>query len=570
MGSELNELIALAIEKELNGLKTKKEIMEILAKPPSRELGDLSFPCFSLAKEMKKSPNEIAEELSKKILIKGIEKISAEGGYMNFFFDSSDLAKKVIEKILKEKNNYGKNTLKKGKKVMVEFSSPNTNKPLHLGHLRNMSLGESISRIYEAADAKVFRTQIINDRGIHICKSMLAYQKWGNGKKPSKKKKSDHLVGDFYVLFSEKSKQDTSLEIEAHQLLLEWEKGNKETLKLWKQMNKWAMDGFNETYKKFGIKFHKNYYESGIYKEGKKIILDALKKGVFSEQNGAVVVPLEKFNLPNKVAIRADGSSLYITQDIYLAQLKVTEFKLDESIYVIGSEQNLYFKQLFKTLELLSYPWEKNLYHLSYGMVNLPEGKMKSREGTVVDADDLMNEMQKLAEKEIKKRDKKISKKELEKRAKEISLGAIKFFLLKNDHLKDMTFDPEQSISFEGETGPYVQYAYARAKSILRKAKKANKKIDFKALIHPKEKELIIALNEFRENVMNSLEAKSPHKIAHYLLELSAKFNSFYHEVPVLKAEEKELNARTALINAAGIVLQNGLDLLGINALEKM
>ncbi|MBN2127116.1 MAG: arginine--tRNA ligase [Candidatus Diapherotrites archaeon] len=569
--NELRETVALALEKAFNGLKTKDEIIQLLEKPPAQEMGDLSLPCFSLAKELKNSPQQIAGDLKEKIKsIKGIESIECKGPYLNFFFETKDYAKKAIESALKEKEKFGLNNELKNKKIMVEFLSPNTNKPLHLGHLRNMSLGESISRIYEASGAKVFRTQIINDRGAHICKSMLAYMNWGKGKTPEKaKKKSDHFIGEFYVMFSEKAKENSMLEIEAQQLLLKWENKDPKVRKLWKQMNSWALKGFKETTKRFDVKFDKEYFESDIYLKGKELIQEGLKKKIFTEQNGAIYIDLEKYNLPNKVVVRADGSSLYITQDIFLAKQKFEDFNLDESIYVVGSEQALYFQQLIQTLELMQYPWAKNMYHLSYGMVYLPDGKMKSREGTVVDADDLMDEIHKMALIEIKKRDKKISKNEAKKRAEIIALSAIKFYLLKVDAVKDIHFNPEESISFEGETGPYIQYTYARAKSILSKAIKP-KKIDYSALSLPKEKELSSILNSFQDAVADSMNHKTPHKLCHYLLELSNSFNSYYHEVSVLKAEEKEKNARLALTEAVTITIHNGLKLLGIKTLEKM
>ncbi len=567
---ELKNKIASSIAKKLRGVKTRKEIFELIEKPPQIELGDYSFPCFSLSKKLKKKPNLIAEELSKELKIRGVELIKPVNGYLNFFIDSKNLAENVIGKVLKEKEKYGLNNDLKKRKIMVEFLSPNTNKPLHLGHLRNMSLGESVSRIFEANGARVFRTQVINDRGTHICKSIVAYLKWGKGKTPEKtKKKPDHFVGDYYVLFAKKARENSMLDIEAQQMLLKWEKQEPTTMKLWKKMNSWALKGHKETVKRFGVKFDKEYFESNYYLKGKKLIQDGLKKKIFTEHNGATLVELEKYGLPNKVLIRADGSSLYITQDIYLAKMKFDEFKMNESIYVVGSEQKLYFQQLFKTLELMKFPWSKNLYHLSYGMVYLPEGKMKSREGKIVDADDLMNEVQTLALKQIKKRDKKISKKEALKKAEIIALSAIKFYLLKVDAVKDIHFNPEESLSFEGETGPYVQYSYARIKSILKKTRKTSN-IDYSKLSLLKEKQLITILNNYPNIVREAVKQKSPHKIAHYLLELSNTFNSYYHETRILNASEGEKNARIVLITAISLTLKNGLNLLGVKTLEKM
>jgi arginyl-tRNA synthetase len=550
------------ILKLLKDYQVNEDMIEI---PPEAEMGDYALPCFAMAKKLKKSPDKIAEDILKKLKPnKNIKKIEAKGPYLNFFVNKDILAEKTLKEI-HGNSNYG-NLKEKKSKIMVEYSSPNTNKPLHLGHLRNISLGESVSRVLESQNNKIIRACLINDRGIHISKSMIAYKKFGKNKKPDKK--PDHFVGDFYVLFNKKSKDNPELEKEAQELLVKWEKKDKDTIKLWKKMNSWVYQGFNETYSNFGIKFDKLYYESDLYLHGKEIILKNLNKKFLEKDDGAIVARLEKYNLPDKVLIRADGTTIYMTQDLFLAKKKFDDFKLDSSIYVVGSEQNLHFKQLFKILELLEYEWAKNCHHLSYGMVYLPEGKMKSREGNVVDADDFIKIMIGLAEKEIKKRNK-IPKKELEKRANKIGLGALKFYLLKTDPNKDMNYDPKESISFEGETGPYVQYTYARISSILRKDNKVSDKIDF-SLFGNAEKQLIKKLGNFPETISKSAESLKPSYICNYLTDLCSSFNEYYHKYPILKSDEGVKKARLLLISCIRIVIKKGLFLLGIDTLEKM
>ena len=538
--------------------------------PKDYSKGDFAFPCFVLASTMKMPPHEIAIQIREAIGNPPLdfESIETEGAYINFFSNRKILALRIISKIKRLGSNFGKSDFGKKEKVMVEFPSPNTNKPLHLGHLRNMSIGESISRISEFNGEKIIRTNLNNDRGIHICKSMLAYKKWGKGKKPSKKIKSDHLVGDFYVKYSKKEKADPKIEKEAHDMLGKWESGDKETILLWKKMNKWALDGFKETYKNFGIKHDKEYFESNIYTKGREIILKGVEKGIFEKiEDGSVKLDLKKEGLGEKYLLRADGTSLYITQDIYLAYLKQKEFHLTKSYYVVGNEQNYHFDVLFNVLKKLEITLN-GLKHVSYGMVNLPEGKMKSREGTVVDADDLLQKMKKLAEKEIIKRGK-ISKKELEKRSHLISLAAIKYFLLKVDSKKDMLFNPKESISFDGNTGPYLLYSYARANSIIRKSKM--KKIpNFKVPkeLNQKEIDLVLKMNEFEKACFESYKQLNPSIIANYSYELAKIFNEFYHALPVLDSKEKDF--RINLVNAFKETLKNSLNLLGIEVLEVM
>jgi len=569
----MKEMVFGILKEALKKIEVKFEedkIKSSIEVPKDYSKGDFAFPCFVLASTMKMPPHEIAIQIREAIGNPPLdfESIETEGAYINFFSNRKILALRIISKIKRLGSNFGKSDFGKKEKVMVEFPSPNTNKPLHLGHLRNMSIGESISRISEFNGEKIIRTNLNNDRGIHICKSMLAYKKWGKGKKPSKKIKSDHLVGDFYVKYSKKEKADPKIEKEAHDMLGKWESGDKETILLWKKMNKWALDGFKETYKNFGIKHDKEYFESNIYTKGREIILKGVEKGIFEKiGDGSVKLDLKKEGLGEKYLLRADGTSLYITQDIYLAYLKQKEFNLTKSYYVVGNEQNYHFDVLFNVLKKLEITLN-GLKHVSYGMVNLPEGKMKSREGTVVDADDLLQKMKKLAEKEIIKRGK-ISKKELEKRSHLISLAAIKYFLLKVDSKKDMLFNPKESISFDGNTGPYLLYSYARANSIIRKSKM--KKIpNFKVPkeLNQKEIDLVLKMNEFEKACFESYKQLNPSIIANYSYELAKIFNEFYHALPVLDSKEKDF--RINLVNAFKETLKNSLNLLGIEVLEVM
>lgn len=546
---------------------TEKDISSILEIPPNPNFGDYSFPCFLLAKDLKKNPIEIASELSKKFTKDSyVSKVENKGGYVNFFINKSKFNELILEKILNEKENYGKIN-DKGEKIVIEYPSPNTNKPLHLGHVRNILIGQSVSNILNFTGNKVIQVNLNNDRGVHICKSMLAYKLFGKNKKPNKK--SDHFVGDFYVLYNQKAKENPNLEKEIQEMLVKWENHDKETLRLWKLMNSWAIKGFNETYKLFNIKFNKVYNESEHYKKGKLFVLNAYKKNIFEKDpNGNILVNLERYNLPNKILLRKDGTSIYITQDIGLAYEKYKDFKMDKSIIVTGTEQNLHFKQLFKVLELLNFPHSKGLIHLSYGMIYLPEGKMKSREGTIVDADDIVDNLTKLALKEVNKRYK-LNKKEAEKRAFLIGMAGLRYLILKYDASKDFTFDPNATISFEGDTGPYIQYSYARARSILKKSK-LNNKFDSSLLDKRQELELIKLLSNFPNVVIKASKDLKPNYIANYSYDLAQKFNEFYHSCPVINEKEELKNARLNLVLAFTFIIKTSLSLLGINVLEEM
>ncbi len=562
---EAAELISKALD---NAQFSKSKVAELI-ELPQQDFGDYAFPCFALAKEFRKAPQQIAAELAEKVKpSKSVSKIEANGAYLNVFIDNKKMASSTIKGILKQKDGYGRGSDRK-KKIVIEYPSPNTNKPLHLGHVRNMLLGQSLSRILSFSGFKVFQVNLNNDRGVHICKSMLAYKLFGKGKVPDKK--SDHFVGDFYVLYAKKAAENPEMEQQIQEMLRKWESGDKETLQLWKTINSWALKGFEETYSTFGIKFDKIYNESEHYVEGKKIVMDAYEKGLLKkDEKGNILIELKEYGMPDKILLRADGTSIYVTQDINLAKLKYKDFRMDKSIYVVGSEQILHFKQLFKILQLLKI-YGGEAYHLAHGMVYLPEGKMKSREGKVVDADNLVTEMVSIASEEVKKRYTDISEQDIKKRARQIGMGSIRFFILKYDPPKDFVFNPEESISFDGETGPYVQYAHARICSILEKyGKKVPANADFSLLKEKEEQLLIRFMFRFPATVEAAANNYKPLLIARYLLDISQAFNNFYHQHQIIKADDETRNARLLLIAAVRQVLRNGLELLAIEAPERM
>ncbi len=571
----MKQEVVKILQKALRELKIQlkpEEIESALEIPKNYENGDFAFPCFFLARQLKSNPHDIALDIRSKIkdLHSGFQEIQTVGPYLNFFIDRKALALNLIQDILIKKDNFGK-IGKNNQKIMVEFPGPNTNKPLHLGHLRNMSIGESVSRILEFAGFKIIRGNIVNDRGIHICKSMAAYKKYGKNKTPKDTgKKSDHFVGDYYVMFNEKAKKDKKLEVLSHHLLQKYEEGDKETVELWEKMNKWALDGMKKTYEKFGIKHDCEDYESKIYTKGRDIILQGVEKGVFKKKkkDGAIYINLKNKKLGEKVLLRADGTSLYMTQDIYLAKQRLEKYNLNEIIYVVGDEQIYHFNVLFEILELLGIASKESLNHLSYGHVELPEGKMKSREGTIVDADDLIEKIQGLVKKQLEKREE-LSKKQLEENSLKITLGAIKYLLLKTDIKKNITFNPKESISFEGNTGPYLQYSYARASSILNKAEIKKSKINSLKELEPKETELINKLSFFENVVVSSANSLNPTLIANYAYELAQIFNEFYHSCPVIGSKDKQA-FRLKLVESFRQVLKNALHLLSIGVLEEM
>ncbi|MGE5257549.1 MAG: arginine--tRNA ligase [Hyphomicrobiales bacterium] len=555
--------------------------------PPDLQLGHLAVGCFPLSKKLRKSPADIAKMLAAAISAdEVIESATAAGPYINFKLANRVFFGSAIDTILAAGDRYGDVPMGRNKRVMVEYLSPNTNKPLHLGHLRNAALGISVSRLFEATGHWLVKSILINDRGVHICKSMLAWERFGNGATPeSVCMKGDHFVGKWYVRYAVESEKDPSLEQNIQDMLQKWEAGDPQTIALWKKMNQWVYDGFSETYRRFGMEFDVFYYESDTYKLGRDLIAEGLKKGVFAkDERGNTVYHLpqaqfgtEKGGSPKKVTVlRPDGTSLYITQDIGTAILKVTEHNLDSSVYVVGSEQEHHFKCLFSILASLDYPWARNCHHLSYGMVYLPEGKMKSREGKVVDADDLIAGMVELAEEEIRKRDPegRLSDAEVKHRAAVIGTGAIKYYLLRVRPTQSINFDPVESISFDGFTGPYCQYAYARIFGIIEKAGERGMEghtADFALLGNIEELLLLKMLIQFPEEVASGVAEYNPSRVAVYIFNTARAFNQFYNKHAVLQAGTNELTAaRLALIKATAVVLKRGLNLLGIDVLENM
>lgn len=554
--------------------------------------GDYTIVLFSLLKPLSKSPDALGHELGKHLTENHVQLFTNYNiikGFLNLTIADSYWTSVLA----KNYNNpsFGKGEAKH-KKVMIEYSSPNTNKPLHLGHLRNNFLGWSTAAIINANGYDTVKTCIVNDRGVHICKSMIAWQLFGNGATPqSTNTKGDHFVGDYYVKFNDEYKKQVEAllnggmkkeeaEKEApimkatQQMLLDWEAGNPEVMKLWREMNSWVYAGFDETYKRIGSDFDKIYYESNTYLLGKKTVQEGLSKQVFfQKEDGSVWIDLTADGLDEKIVQRKDGTSVYITQDIGLAQQKYDEYKIDQSIYVIGDEQNYHMKVLQLICKKLGLPYADGIYHLSYGMVELPTGKMKSREGTVVDADDLLDEMEKVAQQKTEElgKVKDFTAEELKELYKTIGLGALKFYLLRVDPKKKMIFNPEESIDFHGYTGPFIQYTHARIKSILRK-EKANdlNKINHAGLL-PLEKEMLIELENFPTVIEQSGNEHDPSHLANYIYNVAKTFNSFYTEHSVMKAEsEEKKQLRLFICELTANVIAGGMQLLGINVPERM
>ena len=555
--------------------------------------GDITLVVFPLLRFIKGNPVEIGTNLGNYLQehVSEVEAFNVVKGFLNLVIANSYYIKTFYE-IFKTENFGIVQPNPTAKAVMVEYSSPNTNKPLHLGHIRNNLLGYSVAEIIKASGKKVYKTQIINDRGIHICKSMLAWQRFGNGETPTSAGiKGDKLVGNYYVAFDkaykkevkeliaqgkteEDAKKEAPILLEAQKMLLKWEAGDEQVVSLWKTMNQWVYDGFNITYKELGVNFDKNYYESNTYLLGKDIVAQGLKKGVFyKKDDGSVWIDLTDDGLDEKIVLRADGTAVYMTQDIGTAIERFNDFDLAELVYTVGNEQDYHFKVLFLILDKLGYSWAKNLYHLSYGMVDLPSGKMKSREGTVVDADDLMEEMTVTA-REISQELGKLegySEKEKETLYKTIGLGALKYFILKVDPKKRILFNPEESVDFAGNTGPFIQYTYARIQSILRKADLDYKNAKIDLNLHEKERSLIKQLLLYPEVIQNAAKNHSPAIIANYTYDLVKEYNSFYQTVPILSSEnEQEKVLRIQLSEKVGEVIQSSFKLLGIEVPERM
>ena len=552
----------------------------IVETPPQPELGDLGFPMFGFAKILRKGPPLIAKSVAAKLagdpLALELGTIAAEGPYVNAKVARASVAARTISLALDPSSPFGRPGSLAGKRIMVEFSSPNTNKPLHLGHLRNDALGESVSRILAACGAEVRKVCIINDRGVHICKSMLAYRKFGEGRTPeSEGIKSDRFVGDWYVRFHQWSKEDPTAEEQAQDLLRKWESGDPETMALWKKMNGWAEAGMKATYERTGVSFDTYYHESETYLLGRAEVLKGLEKGVFRrEEDGSVQIDLTAEGLDKKVLLRKDGTALYMTQDIGTAIHRFRDWPFERLIFVVGSEQQYHFKVLFLVLARLGFGWAENLFHLSYGMVNLPEGKMKSREGTVVDADDLINSLKALALEEIREKEREDAVGDPDAIAEKIALGALHYYLLQVAATKDMLFDPKESLSFTGDTGPYLQYMGARISSMLRKetgSAASRGTVRPELLSTDAEWELLKVVSAYGEAVAQAAERLGPSPLTAYLYGVSKAFSRFYHDCPVLNASDPDLAAtRLALSRATERVLRDALGLACIPFLDTM
>lgn len=589
--------------KELYGQDVPARIIQLQKTKEDFE-GNLTLVVFPFLKASRKSPEDTAQDIGRYLqqnneaverfnVVKGfLNLIVAKGAWLSLLNDIN------ADEKFGEKQSTGDSPL-----VMVEYSSPNTNKPLHLGHVRNNLLGWSLAKIMEANGNRVVKTNIVNDRGIHICKSMLAWQKWGNGETPeSSGKKGDHLIGDYYVAFDkhyreecaalkaqymadgldenkaeEKAKAEATLIKEAHAMLVKWEQGDEQVRALWEKMNSWVYAGFDETYKALGVSFDKIYYESNTYLEGKKKVEEGLAKGLFfRKEDGSVWADLTREGLDQKLLIRSDGTSVYMTQDIGTAEMRFNDYPIDKMIYVVGNEQNYHFQVLSLLLDRLGFKWGKDLVHFSYGMVELPNGKMKSREGTVVDADDLIATMIDDARKTSDELGKFKDMTEAEKKeiARIVGLGALKYFILKVDARKNMLFNPEESIDFNGNTGPFIQYTYARIRSIMRKAEEQGLEVGPAATDAPlndKEVELIQKMNEFGAAVTDAGENYNPAGIANYCYDLTKLFNQFYHDYSILSADtETEKLTRLVIAKNVAKTIKNGMDLLGIEVPERM
>ncbi|MGN1164310.1 MAG: arginine--tRNA ligase [Candidatus Ornithospirochaeta sp.] len=582
------------LEDKLKAYLDTEEITPLsMGVPPKSEMGDVAFPMFPYAKAARKGPQQIVADLVKAIGEEHPEgRIIPAGPYFNVALDISALSPSILKEVEEKAEDYGKGEALKGKKAMVEFSCPNTNKPLHLGHMRNDSLGESVSALMKSQSAEVMKVNLINNRGVHICKSMLAYSLFGNGETPeSTGEKGDHFVGRYYVRFAqwekeaeEKKKENPEIvdspdwiepDEAAQAMLRKWEAGDKETRELWEKMNSWTISGLEESYRNMGISFDKYYYESETYKFGKDEVLKGLEKGIFQrEEDGSVQVDLAPIGLDKKVLLRKDGTTLYMTQDIGTAIRRHEDWPFDSLTYVVASEQKYHFTVLFYCLGLLGYEWAKELHHLSYGMVNLPEGKMKSREGTVVDADDLLEELTALAKAEIQAKGREDVVDDVGETARKIALGALNYYLLQVSPTKDMVFNPKESISFNGNTGPYLQYTGARISSILRKySETEDQNVPFVGtlLSGEDEKTLLKSIDSFPEVVEKATLSFDPSVVAGYLYDLAKTFSHYYHDNRILNAETPELvKARVMLCRMLKRVMENGFALIGVPFLESM
>ena len=579
----VNELYGLAVEPQtIVPQATRKEFE-----------GNLTIVVFPFLRASHKAPDATAQEIGEYLAAhcEAVEKFNVIKGFLNISIKPSFWAQ-LLDKMSRDENYGFKEATDESQLVMIEYSSPNTNKPLHLGHVRNNLLGYSLAQIMKACGNKVVKTNIVNDRGIHICKSMLAWLKWGNGATPeSTGKKGDHLIGDFYVLFDkhykaeikeiaaaqgiseEEAEKQSTLMQEARAMLKKWEQGDAEVRGLWEKMNSWVYAGFDETYKRMGVDFDKIYYESQTYLEGKEKVEEGLEKGVFyRKDDGSVWADLTPDGLDHKILLRSDGTSVYITQDIGTAKLRYQDYPIDKMIYVVGNEQNYHFQVLSLLLDKLGFKWGKDLIHFSYGMVELPHGKMKSREGTVVDADDLMDKMVEDALAMTSDRLEGMTPDEKLEVARIIGMGALKYFILKVDPRKNMLFNPAESIDFNGNTGPFIQYTYARIQSLQRKAGDNLPALNVDA-VTPNEKEIAIIqrVADFPAVVEEAGKTYSPALIANYTYELAKEFNQFYHDYSILKEEDENVKVfRLELSRTVAGIIKRAFSLLGIEVPERM
>ena len=585
---------ALAAVKALYGQEVPEKMVQ-LQKTRSEFEGSLTLVVFPFVKMARKSPEQTAQELGEYLVAncQAVSKYNVVKGFLNLSISNEAWLKLLTD--MDADPHYGeKSANEQSPLVMIEYSSPNTNKPLHLGHVRNNLLGWSLAQIMQANGNRVVKTNIVNDRGIHICKSMLAWLKWGNGETPeSSGKKGDHLIGDYYVAFDkhyreeikelvaqgmdeEKAKQEAPLIKEAHEMLVKWEQGDPEVRALWEKMNNWVYAGFDETYQKMGVSFDKIYYESQTYLKGKAKVEEGLAKGLFERHDdGSVWADLTNEGLDQKLLLRSDGTSVYMTQDIGTAEMRFQDYPIDKMIYVVGNEQNYHFQVLSILLDRLGFKWGKELTHFSYGMVELPNGKMKSREGTVVDADDLMELMisdaRRVSDEAGKNAD--MTEEEKQETARIVGMGALKYFILKVDARKNMLFNPEESIDFNGNTGPFIQYTHARIRSILRKASDVPENLGIlnNPSLSPKEVELIQKMSEYGAAVEQAGKDYSPSGIANYCYELTKVFNQFYHDYSILNEEdEQKKQVRLVIARNVAKILKNGMALLGIEVPERM
>ena len=594
------EVKALAAEK---GFTIEPDIQVLT--PPKPELGDVAFPMFAFAKAMRMAPPAIAAEVKSRLEKKSggpSGELLVAGPYLNLKIDTSALAGELYERVSAEGDEYGKNKSLSGRRIMIEFSCPNTNKPLHLGHMRNDSLGMSVSELLKANGAEVEKVNLINNRGVHICKSMWAYKTFGGDETPeSTGEKGDHFVGRYYVRYAQYEKEYVAAALEAcgstdekvreevkarateeagrepQAMLRKWEDGDPETVALWEKMNKWTLDGLAESYRNMGISFDRYYYESNTYRLGKSEVMKGLESGVFyRESDGSVQVDLTDIGLDKKVLLRKDGTSIYITQDLGTAVSRHEDYPFDSLIYVVASEQQYHFKVLFRCLKLLGYSWADELHHLSYGMVNLPNGRMKSREGTVVDADDLLKNLSDLAKAEIIEKEREAMVGDIDETSRKIALGALNYYLLQVSPSKDMIFNPDESIAFSGNTGPYLQYMGARISSMLSKFGESEESyagvaFDPTLLSGDDEKSLIKLIASYPEAVKKAGEGYDPSVVCALLYDISKTFSHFYHDNQILKAETRELVvARIALVKMVLQVLKNAFALVGVPFLESM